>query len=175
MSQDSKDNRLPPPAFPPGQRRHVARTAHAHPEAPATETSTDPMIGPDDPLPLRRDPIERAFISPDEPIPERRIELLPEFSDYAQPDPQDGDGEVVGMDLDSHADPMDFSVRMDPLVQEISEGLHRLATALELGGANGLQPVPEMSPFYAALRAYCSGYVAGRAQSDVPADEPEGY
>ena len=33
----------------------------------------DGLITPDSPIPLRRDPIEQAFISPDEPIPEERV------------------------------------------------------------------------------------------------------
>ena len=170
MSDSTNEHRLPPPAFPPGQRRHVHRNSNAQPErgAPAVASESDGIISPDEPIPHRRDPIEQAFISPDEPIPERRIELAPDFADYAEPTPEDGEGEVVGMDLDAHTEPLETMAAGDPHVADLTGSVSRLAADLLHRGEAGLRTTPGMSRFDATLRAYCVGYLAGRR-----AEEPE--
>lgn len=178
MSDSSNEHRLPPPAFPPGQRRHVLRNSQAQPEE-ATEAVEDHdiddgIIEPDEPMPHRLDPIEQAFISPDEPIPERVIELTPEFADYVPPSPEDGEGEVVGMDLDPYPEPLDILAASDPHVAELTGSVSRLAAALLQLGEAGLRATPQMSQFDTTLRAYCLGYLAGRrAEEPLPVDSGE--
>lgn len=136
----------------------------------------DGLIAHDSPIPHRRDPIEQAFISPDEPIPERKIELAPEFADYATPSAEDGEGEVVGMDLDAHLDPIDAMAAADPYVAELTGSIKRLAAALERRGEGGLRTAPGMSRFDATLRAYCVGYLAGRrAEESIWSGEVDDY
>lgn len=171
MTDKPSEKRLPPPAFPPGQRRRVHSNSTGHrdaiergPGAPDAE-----MISPDDPIPVRRDPIEQAFILPDEPIPERRIELAPEFADYARPTPEDGEGEVVSMDLDAHLDPIEAVSAGDPIVAEVVEVVSKLAESLQRKGEVGLRTKHGMTRFESTLRAYCVGYIVGRrAEARAP-------
>ena len=168
MSENTNENRLPPPAFPPGHRRHVHRNTSSIPQSenPTAPVEDDGIIRPGDPVPQRRDPVEQAFISPDDPIPERKIELTPEFAEYAAPTPDDGEGEVVGMDLDAHNDPVELMTAGDPHVMELVGAVGRLAEALKRRGEAGLRTLPEMSRFDATLRAYCVGFLAGRRAED---------
>lgn len=168
MGENTNEHRLPPPAFPPGQRRHLHRNSHASDEAAPEPTTPDAFIDPDAPIPLRRDPIEQAFISPDDPIPERKIELTPHFADYAPPGADEGEGEVVGMDLDAHTEPIDVLAARDPHVAELVQAVGRLSEALQRKGEAGLRSSPEMSRFEATLRAYCVGYLAGRRAEEPP-------
>jgi hypothetical protein len=99
MSENNSGPHLPPPAFPPGIRRHalnatdgVGAEASLRVEVSAArEPSSDgvPLISPDDPLPPRpdpaRDPVDGALISPDEPLPRR-----PPGSASASSSPGDG-------------------------------------------------------------------------------------
>ena len=164
MTDDHTEKRLPPPAFPPGQRRH----AHTNSVGPTETGGTarpiheGEVISPDDPFPLRRDPIEQAFISPDDPIPERRIELAPGFAEYARPTREDGEGEVVSMDLDADLDPIEAVSGGDPIVAEVVEVVSRLAESLERKGEAGLRTKHGMTRFESTLRAYCVGYLVGR-------------
>jgi hypothetical protein len=171
MNEKRNENRLPPPAFPPGQRRHVHRNSNHQPE-PSSEGGGDSLIAPDDPMPRRRDPIEQAFISPDDPMPERKLDMLPEFADYVASPPDDledeGEGEVVGMDLDAHASPSEVMTAGDPHVAELVDAIVRLGEALQRRGEAGLRTSPEMSRFDTTLRAYCVGYLAGRRAEDPP-------
>jgi hypothetical protein len=172
MSDNPREKRLPPPAFPPGQRRHIHRNSapsgnHVEPDDEVG------LISPDDPMPLRRDPIEQAFISPDDPIPERRIELTPEFAEFARPTPADGEGEVVSMDLDAHTDPIDVVSSGDPHVMELVDAIAKLAEALKRKGEAGLRTKPHMTRFEHTLRAYCVGYLAGRRAEGPPPPPPE--
>lgn len=175
MSENPSEKRLPPPAFPPGQRRHVHTNSVGHGDARRRPSDADAqIISPDDPIPLRRDPIEQAFISPDEPIPERRIELAPEFAEYARPRPEDGEGEVVSMDLDAHLDPIEAISGGDPFVAEVVEVVSTLAEALQRKGEAGLRTKHGMTRFESTLRAYCVGYIVGRraqAQSSEARDD----
>jgi hypothetical protein len=169
MSENSNESRLPPPAFPPGTRRHV----HRNSTGPASaESVDDAFISPDDPMPDRADPMGDAFISPDDPIPERVIELVEEFKGNAPVD-ADEEGQVVGMDLDAHIDPAEVVSGGDPHVMEVMDVVEKLAAALHHRGEAGLRASAEMSRFEATLRSYCVGYLAGRRAEDPPAPELE--
>ena len=169
MSENTNESRLPPPAFPPGQRRHVQRNSSSPPEQATEAVGDDAFISPDDPIPQRRDPVEEAFISPDEPIPERKIKRTAEFAQLAAPSMADGDGEVVGMDLSSHTEPEELGAAGDPDVIELVGSIARLSESLKRRGEAGLRTLPEMSRFDTTLRAYCVGYLAGRrAESPRP-------
>ena len=173
MSENTNENRLPPPAFPPGTRKHLHRTSDVpDTAAPPAETGDEGFISPDDPIPTRADPVQQAFISPDEPIPERVIELAEAFRDDPPPD-VDEEGEVVGMDFDAHTAPEEMigGGGGDPHVTELVGMIARLAEALKLRGESGLRTLPAMSRFEATLRSYCVGYLAGRRAEDPPAPE----
>jgi hypothetical protein len=164
MSENSNESRLPPPAFPPGSRRHVQS-----PDVDAPEPSADDAyISPDDPMPERVDSMGGAFISPDEPIPERVIELVEEFQPEGVIEEDEGDGVVVGMDLNPHLDPSEVVSGGDPHVMEVMEAVEKLAAALHHRGEAGLRSTPEMTQFEATLRSYCVGYLAGRRAEDPP-------
>jgi hypothetical protein len=168
MSENSNGSRLPPPAFPPGTRKHVARSA-APVEADVEEsTSADvAFISPDEPLPPRADPMGDAFISPDDPMPERKIELLPEFDTEVRFEPGE-EGVVVGMDLDAHLDEAEIVSGGDPYVMEVMAAVANLAELLQNRGEAGLRASPDMSRFEATLRSYCVGFLAGRRADGPP-------
>lgn len=169
MSENSKETRLPPPAFPPGSRRHQMRNSVPSVKA-KVESVDDAIIGPDDPLPERIDPFGEAFISPDEPLPERKLELAEAFRD-ARAAAAVEEGEVVGMDLDPHLQPSEAVSKGDPHVEELMTAVAKLAEAVRRKGEAGLRATPSMSRFEATLRAYCVGYLAGRRAEAPP--EPE--
>lgn len=172
MSENSNESRLPPPAFPPGSRRHaVHRNSDGRPSDadadPDAESVDEAFISPDDPLPERTDlpegtdSINQAFISPDEPLPERKIELADAFLD-AHAAGLVEEGEVVGMDLDPHLQPSEAVSKGDPHVEELMTAVAKLAESVRRRGEAGLRATPEMSRFEATLRAYCVGFLAGR-------------
>ncbi len=169
MSENTNESRLPPPAFPPGVRRHAHRNSnHVDRTNSPVESVDDAFIEPDAPLPGRPDPMGSAFISPDDPIPERKIELAEAFRDEALID-ADEEGEVVGMDLDPHLERAEIVSGGDPHVMEVIAAVSKLAAALKRRGEAGLRSSPEMSRFEATLRSYCVGYLAGRrAEEPVP-------
>ena len=175
MSDDANENRLPPPAFPPGMRRR-ARWPDSSERAARTEAEADGFISPDEPLPEREvsssTALGEAYISPDEPIPERKIELAEPFRDLAPVDPDD-EGEVVGMDLDPHLHAEEVVSGGDPHVMEVIVAVAKLAEALKLRGESGLRSEPDMGRFEATLRAYCVGYLAGRRAEEPPPPEIE--
>lgn len=174
MSDKPDERRLPPPAFPPGQRRHPHRNSSGSADEGAPSPGADDgLISPDDPMPLRRDPMESAFISPDDPIPERRIDLAGPFAEYARPTPEDGEGEVVGMDLDAHGDAIEVVSHGDPHVMELIEAVTKLAESLRRKGEAGLRTKPTMSRFEATLRAYCVGFLAGRRAEQTAGHDHE--
>lgn len=171
MSDEKKDTRLPPPAFPPGSRRHVHTGSNSnsrpHSKGPS-EGDDDAFISPDDPIPPRRDTMGDAFISPDDPIPARGPD--PVFDAFISPDdplPPRGqeepeEGVVTGIGDDPHMDPEELITGGDPHVIEIIGSVGRLAEALKRKGEAGLRTAPHMTRFEATLRAYCVGYLAGR-------------
>jgi len=124
----------------------------------------------EDVTPLPYDPIELAFISPDDPLPARTLTVANEPEADDDPGIEDGEeGEVVGMDLDAHAHTEDRDVsKYDPHVMELTDVLARLAESLRRHGEVGLQPSPSMTRLEATLRAYCTGYLAGRRTHAKP-------
>lgn len=173
MSENTSENRLPPPAFPPGSRKHVRRSSESTNSAPPkTGSVSDALISPDDPMPERLDAVERAFISPDEPIPERKIELAEAFQDEEPLDP-DEEGEVVGMDFDPHTDAAEVIFGADPFVVELVDAVAKLAESIKRRGEAGLRADADMSRFEVTLRAYCVGYLAGRRVEEPAAPEIE--
>jgi hypothetical protein len=173
MSENNKEHRLPPPAFPPGHRRRVHTGPTVSRGVPKT-TPDDGTISPDDPIPLRRDPMEQAFISPDDPMPARRLDLAPAFADYARPTAADGEGEAVGMDMETHADHGERVTGSDRHLNEIVVAVTQLAESLRRRGEASLRAAPGLSRLDATLRAYCAGYLAGRrAEEPPPPVDPE--
>lgn len=175
MSESTNESRLPPPAFPPGSRRHaVHRNSDGRPSDADPETTDEAFISPDDPLPERTDPPEgtdsfnQAVISPDEPLPERKIELNDAFMD-ARAAASVEEGEVVGMNLDPHLQPSEAVSKGDPHVEELMTAVAKLAESVRRKGEAGLRATPEMSRFEATLRAYCVGFLAGR-RAEEPSD-----
>lgn len=172
MSDKINERRLPPPAFPPGSRKHRARNSSGPPPGAATaEAGDDVFISPDEPLPDRMDPFGQALISPDDPLPERRGEMSDAFEDAHAA--AVGEGEVVGMNMDPHRDPEHTVSGGDPHVMELMDAVAKLAQAVRQKGEAGLRAAPEMTRFESTLRAYCVGYLAGRRAEDPPAPEVE--
>lgn len=169
---------LPPPAFPPGSRRHQMRRAASTPKM------GDAFISPDEPLPDRADDVADAFISPDEPIV-RSAGTDDAFISPDDPIPHreprtvavadDGDDDmdvvVTGMGDDAHLDPEEMAAGGDPHVMELVARVSKLAEALKRRGEAGLRTTPDMDRFEATLRAYCVGYLAGRRAEDDPSPE----
>ena len=157
-------DRLPPPAFPPGQRgvkpRRNLRTpvSEPGPEGGGVARGGDSGV-PDEAFISPDDPIERkgsriapdAFISPDEPIPERGPE----------------EGVVTGIGDDQHlGDEEQAYTRSDPpAVADLVLQVRRLADALRDRGESGLRTTPDMSRFEATLRAYCVGYLSAQREA----------
>jgi len=226
MSDKDQTPRLPPPAFPPGQRRYVPRSGTGSKGAVPAVRRMDS----DEPIELLYDPIELAFISPDEPLPERRLTLAPDsvrrpalrlegtdagatgtdtlaaaaagsvrerppaitpsgiaegenlfedagdgvgdpigaagIDDAAIEAEEEEEGEVVGMDLDthlgSHRRRAEVLSKYDPYIVDLTDSVQRLADALARHGEVALQTGPKMSPLDQSLRLLCTGYLAGR-------------
>jgi hypothetical protein len=180
----SKDNRLPPPAFPPGARKHVRRNSVQPSVADGPPEAQDEggLISPDDPFPARRDAVQRAFISPDDPLPHRSepegVDSAVDSALDSAVDPPSGrtwriedDGVVTGMGDDPHFAPDQLVSTTDPHVAELVDAVGKLAVALRRKGEAGLRTSPGMRPLEATLRSYCVGYLAGRrAEEDTRSD-----
>ena len=150
-------DRLPPPAFPPGQRASHRRSGRRASEGSGSHRGVS--IGnasrpqeargeggvPDD-----------AFISPDEPLPPRGLAEL-------RPD----EVVVTGIGDDPHLSPEEMagSPHEDPHVADLALRVGRLADALRDRGEAGLRTAPGMNRFEATLRAYCVGYLAGQHEA----------
>jgi hypothetical protein len=147
--------RLPPPAFPPGQRAQ-ARANHRAPRTGADEAEGE--------VP------EDAFISPDEPIFRTGTRIAddaiiapdPPFPDAEDIDPDDV--LVTGMGDDPHLGRQDLSLSqsVDPAVMDLALRVGRLAEGLRTRGQAALKTTPDMNRFETTLRAYCVGYLAGQ-------------
>jgi hypothetical protein len=187
-NNNKKGGRLPPPAFPPGSRKHAQRnSAPANADAPKGETAPRPsvsdsaFISPDDPMPARADKLASAFILPDDPMPERRPDpMLGAFISHEEPLPKrealgvrrtmgkPEEGVVTGLGSNAHMDKGELVAAGDPHVMELTEAVSKLAQALRRKGEAGLRSSAEMSRFDATLRAYCVGYLAGRRAEAEP-------
>ena len=171
-SENGMGGRLPPPVFPPGNRkRQATRTRKETPEG-----VEGALISPDEPMPERSgipdEPMERlarmadddAWISPDEPMPERSVATIVE-AEEVDPD----EVVVTGIGHQAHLDPEEIAMGGDPHVMKVTEVVSKLAEALKQKGEAGLRASPEMGMFEATLRGYCVGYLAGRrAEEDLP-------
>ncbi len=151
MSEDRKPTRLPPPAFPPGSRRHMtdgARTTETGrprvDEVRPSGTLEDAFLVPDENGPPGTSGF--SFISPDEPMPDRDVEQ----------------GTATGIGNDAHLDVEDLIGGRDPHVRELVIAVSKLAEALRRRGEAGLHVSPGMSRFEGTLRSYCVGYLSGR-------------
>ncbi len=182
-NNNKKGGRLPPPAFPPGSRKHAPRNstvpkAEAAPKPPANESA---FISPDDPMPARADKVASAFILPDDPIPVRRPDAMSgAFISPEDPLPKrealgvrrtmgkPEEGIVTGLGSNAHMDKGELVAAGDPHVMELMEAVGKLAQALKRKGEAGLRSSPDMSRFDATLRAYCVGYLAGRRAEAEP-------
>ena len=153
MSENNKESRLPPPAFPPGVRKHVHRSSRGT-GAKRSESAAD------------------AFISPDDPMPQRKLHVL-DGSSHLTPIDADEEGQVVGMDLSPHLEEAEAVSGGDPHVIEVMDAVAKLTAALRRRGEAGLRSTPGMSRFEATLRAYCVGYLAGRRAEEPPPPEVE--
>jgi hypothetical protein len=158
--QGKPGGHLPPPAFPPGQRRVQLRRSLAR-AAPDAGGMGGALISPDEPIPERRGGLDGALISPDDPIPDRMASPGQDRKRTAGPD-FEGSGIVTGIGSDEHLDPVEMSVGGDPHVSELVDAVRKLAAALEHKGEGGLRVAPGMTGFEAQIRAYCVGYLAGR-------------
>jgi hypothetical protein len=152
-------NRLPPPAFPPGQRiqpRANHRPAAPSPDEPAGEVPDDAFISPDEPITRTGSRIaDGAFIPPDAPLPRRGIVSRAE------------EGVVTGMDDDAHLgrEELARSQGGDPIVADLALRVGRLADGLRAKGEAALKTTSDMSKFETTLRAYCVGYLAAQRDS----------
>ncbi len=148
--------RIPPPAFPPGERRSQIHRNLGNPE----RGFGGAFISPDEPMPARSPVPEDAFISPDEPIV--RIGTV-------SPEELEADEvTVTGIGDDAHLDPRELVAGDDPYLMAVVDQVAKLAEALKRRGEAGLHVTPTMSRLEATLRAYCVGYLAGRrAENEV--------
>lgn len=164
MSENSKSSRLPPPAFPPGSRRHGQSSDVSVPEP----SSDHGFFSAADARAEGVDSMSGAFISPNEPIPDRVIKVADEFSPEGLIDGDAEGGVVVGMNLDPNLDPREIVAGGDPHVIELMEVVKKLAAGLEHRGEAGLRAGLDMTRFEATLRSYCVGYLAGRRAEEPP-------
>ena len=185
MSENNskKGGRLPPPAFPPGSRKHAHRSAGA-PKVDAVPRPVDgesAYISPDDPMPVRTDKVASAFILPDDPMPVRRPDAMSgAFISPEDPLPKreplgvrrtmgkPEEGVVTGLGSNAHMERAELVAAGDPHVMELMEAVGKLAQALKRKGEAGLRSSPDMSRFDVTLRAYCVGYLAGRRAEAEP-------
>ena len=147
MSDDSSKSRLPPPAFPPGSRKHLSNNNS---------------------VPLESAGLGGPFISPDDPMPPRdtiiaRTGELPQFGPEG--------GVVTGMGVDADMEAEERASAGDPYVMDMVQKVGKLAEAIRAKGEAGLRSTPEMDRFEATLRGYCVGYLAGRRAEDDPGTE----
>lgn len=130
----TEGRRLPPPAFPSIGGKGTSRSRHQA----ASQQLGDAYISPDDPVPPRPEPVEIEDIDPEDVV-------------------------VTGIGDDAHLDRLELLPGGDPFVLEVLETLEKLAEAIRRRGKAGLHVTPGMTRFEATLRAYCVGYLAGRA------------
>ena len=178
MSDDSSGSRLPPPAFPPGSRKHRSNNS-----APVESAELGgAFISPDEPMPERDHSVEDAFISPDDPMPDRVDPISqpaiphPDASSFTThsgelPQFETEGGVVTGMGMDEHMEAEELVSGGDPYVMDMVQKVGKLAEAIKAKGEAGLRSTPEMDQFEATLRGYCVGYLAGRRAEDDPSKD----
>jgi hypothetical protein len=176
-------DRLPPPMFPPGDRRRQV-TRSAAPGLNGTEgVPEDAFIMPDEPL--RRDDerpsddpfgpevwssakaaelVDEAFIDPDTPIVRREPPKTP--ADFervvrGRTPLKLEDVQVTGIGDDAHLEDDDLvpDDGVERHVRELTRSIERLGDALRLRGEVGLRTTADMTRFEATLRAFCVGYL----------------
>jgi hypothetical protein len=151
--------RLPPPAFPPGQRaqpRANHRPPAPRPDEPEGDVPDDAFISPDEPIVRTGSRIaDGAFIAPDAPLPRRGIAERAE------------EGVVTGIGDDPHLghEALETSQSGDPIVSDLALRVGRLAAGLRAKGEAALKTTPDMNKFETTLRAYCVGYLAAQRDS----------
>lgn len=162
MDGSSDENRLPPPAFPPGAPEQLDELGAESSDAAYRRSNGQGAHSPGD-----GDFADGAIIEPDDPFPLRDITLTEDFGGERSESPVEA-GEVVGMDLSAHLSPEEIVARGDPHLMELIGAVSKLAEGLRRKGEAGLHAAPSMSRFEATLRAYCVGFLAGRRSKDPP-------
>ncbi len=179
-------DRLPPPAFPPGNRRIITppRSQRREPTSADAAFPEDAFISPDEPIRrIGSDLPDDAFIPPDAPIRKRdpRTQQGSEMDDGTPPtntrateetddtewDTEDGEGEVVVTGIGAEG----------PVYYEASAGyetspsgdlegaastLEALARELREKGGGALLVDPKSPPLQAGLRGLLAGFILGR-------------
>lgn len=153
---------LPPPAFPPGTRRHAAVRAWArerHTDDASGEVERgefeEAFISPDEPIVRRKHPAfpDEAFISPDEPIiRNERVEVDPE------------EAVVTGMGGGGTVYPQSSIVQAGKDVEKLADVLETLVRDLRDEGTRSLRVEEDTPRFQAMLRSMLAGYLAGKAE-----------
>lgn len=150
---------LPPPAFPPGTRRHAVVRARAQ------KRHTDDVFG-------EEGEFEDAFISPDEPIVGRKHEEFPDdaFISPDEPIVRSEKGEVdaeeavvTGIGGGGTVYPQSSIVRKGKDVEKLADILETLARDLRDEGTRSLRVEEDTPRFQAMLRSMLAGYLAGTA------------
>lgn len=142
------NDRLPPPAFPPG----ADRRRRAAPVPGGTELPDPPFVSPDTPLPTRDMPAARSS----------------DFDSIMGAAAAE-DVVVTGIGANTHLtrDEGGHGRAEDPYISHLLDALKALTSAVGQKGEAGLRASPGMSRFEATLRGYCVGYLAGlRADDD---------
>ncbi|MSR36480.1 MAG: hypothetical protein EXR95_07550 [Gemmatimonadetes bacterium] len=158
-------DRLPPPAFPPGQRG--APPVRARRPADARLTGSEGAGGEEEGVP------DDAFISPDEPIVRSGSRIAagafisPDDPMRAREDMDAEDAVATGIGDDPHLGQEDLALarHADPHVADLVVRVGRLADSLRDLGEAGLRVTPDMGRFDATLRAYCVGYLAAQRET----------
>jgi hypothetical protein len=181
------NDRLPPPMFPPGDRRRTMSHPSTHGlSGDDGRVPEDAFIMPDEPMPRDDDQstgdaffepeaawsgakaaelVNEAFIDPDAPIVRREPPKKPaDFEEMVRRRPSLDMNEVVvtGIGDDAHLDDEDLlgpDAVVERHVREVTRYVEKLGDALRLRGEAGLRTSSDMTGFEVTLRAYCVGYL----------------
>jgi hypothetical protein len=156
---------LPPPAFPPGNRRtHTRRNRNSTVEGEvegSDQFPADAFISPDEPIVRVAEFPDDAFISPDEPIVQRDPHEI-EMEEDEEVDPDEV--VVTGMGGETVYDktastPAAFR---DDEYLELADRLEALAHQIRERGIAALVVRSDTHTFDAVLRSLVAGFMAGR-------------
>jgi len=154
-------DRLPPPAFPPGDRRAWVPRATRAAGRDDPDLSAGALISPEEPIRRIGDTFdEEAFISPDDPF-EHAGDAAPEQGGGGEADQEAG--EVTGIgdpDPEAYRSVAAYAGPRDP--DQVAGALEELARSLREQGTAALTTSPHLSPFESALRGFLGGYMVGR-------------